>query len=153
RTILYGLIPVTSGDRLEAPEPAPDYTSLPADEARLLRDHFSEYLKARPRLSMPRAKQALDPAWNPLAMDPSAGTEADRLNAFGRFLQQLMFELGAFDGDDAANELLRLLDTISLPMDRDAHGRVTAAIPAGQFVKAAAAILIATEANKGAGGF
>jgi hypothetical protein len=153
RTILYGLIPVTSADRADAPEPAPDYASLPADEAKAIRDHLSEYLKARPGLSMPYPGVRLDPTWNPLARDPASGTDAARLNAFGLFLQQLMVELAAFEGGDAANDLLRLLDTIELPMHVDVHGTVTATMPAGQFVKAATPILIAGDANNGGGGF
>jgi hypothetical protein len=79
--------------------------------------------------------------------------DAGRLNAFGVFLQQLMVEFGAFEGGSAATELLRILDTILLPMVRDGAGQVTGSIPAGVFVKAAAAILIAGDANGGAGDF
>jgi len=147
RTILYGLIPVTSGERQDEPEPPPDYTSLPPDEAQLLRDHLSEYLKQRAALSMPRPKERLLPDWNPVSLNPAAGGDAGRLNAFGIFLQQLMVELDAFGNGTAARELLRLLDTLQLPMDRDAFGRITASMPAGQFAKAAAHILIAGEAN------
>jgi len=152
RTLLYGLIPVTSGDRTETPEPAPDYNALPSAEAQAMRDHLSAYLKARPRIDMPRAGQVLDPAWNPLAVAPVPGTEDARLNAFGIFLQQLMVELGAFTGTPAGRDLLAALDEISLPMARDAQGRITRRMTAGAFVAAAAPILVAGEGNGGAGG-
>ena len=153
RTVLFGLVPVTSPDRVEAAEPAPDYAALPPDEAQGLRDHLSEYLKARPRLSMPRAGQALDPDWNPLALASSNNSDDLRLNAFGLFLQQLIAELGAFEGGSAARDLLTSLNRIALPMARDNLGRVTRTLPAGTFVTAAAPILVAGDPNHGASGF
>lgn len=147
RTILFGVVPVTSSDRSDEPVPAPDYTTLPADEARAMRDHLSEYLKQRPNIAMPRPGQRLDPAWNPLAITVVPGTEDARLNAFGILLQQLLVELDAFGGGPASVALLTELNRISLPMRRDAQGRVTQSMPAGTFLAAAAPILIGGSAN------
>ncbi|MGE0222009.1 MAG: hypothetical protein AB7S57_02010 [Acetobacteraceae bacterium] len=147
RTVLFGIIPVTSADRSEAAVPAPNYAALPPDEAQAMRDHLSEYLKARPRIAMPRAEQVLDPAWNPLALTPQAGTDNGQMNSFGVFLQQLLVELGAFETSPAGQALLAELNAISLPMHRDAQGRVTATMPAGTFLSRAAPILIGGDAN------
>ena len=147
RTILFGVVPVTSSDRVDGPVPAPDYNALPPAEAQAMRDHLSEYLKQRPRLAMPRAGQTLSPAWNPLAITVVPGTEDARLHACGIFLQQLMAELGAFEGGGPAGQLLAELNRIALPMRRDAQGRVTATMPAGAFVTAATPILIGGDAN------
>jgi len=147
RTVLFGVIPVTSADRTEDPVPAPDYNALPAAEAQAMRDHLSEYLKSRPRLDLPRAEQILNPAWNPLGLVVVPGTDDARLNSFGIFLQQLMVELGAFDGNPAATRLLAELNTIALPMRRDGAGRVTRTMQAGVFVARAAPILIGGDPN------
>lgn len=147
RTVLFGIIPVTSADRTEDPVPAPDYNALPPAEAQAMRDHLSEYLKSRPQMSLPRAGQTLHPGWNPLAITVVPGTEDARLNSFGIFLQQLMVELGAFEASPAANQLLTELNRIALPMQRDGQGRVTRAMPAGVFVARAAPILIAGDPN------
>ena len=152
RTLLFGVIPVTSGERIETAEPAPDYAGLPAAEAQAMRDHLSEYLKPRPAMAMPRAGQALDPNWNPLTLTAASGTEDARLHSFGIFLQQLMVELGAIPGGPAGRELLAALDEITLPMARDAERRATRTMQAGAFVAAAARILVAGEANQGVAG-
>jgi hypothetical protein len=148
RTVLFGVIPVASSDRSDTPTAAPDYNALPAAEAQAMRDHLSEYLKGRPQLPMPRAGQTLQPHWNPLALAAAApGTDDARLHAFGICLQQLQAELGAFDGGAAAGQLLAELNTITLVLRRDAQGRPTQTMRAGDFVARAAPVLIAGDAN------
>jgi hypothetical protein len=151
RTILYGLVPVTSAERADVTASAPNYRALPGEDDTAMRQHFSEYLKPRPTLSMPNAGVALDPSWQPLNLNVNAGTDQARLNAFGIFLQQLMTELGAFDAPNG--DMVRLLNQIALPMEQDSFGQVTRTMPAGDFCQAAAAILIGGDANAGAGGF
>lgn len=147
RTLLFGVIPVTSGERSEAAEAPPDYAGLEAAEAQAMRDHLSEYLKPRPAMAMPRAGQLLAPSWNPLALAGASETEDVRLYSFGVFLQQLVAELGAIPSGGAGSELLAALDEIVLPMARDGEGRTIRTMTAGAFVAAAAPILLAGEPN------
>jgi hypothetical protein len=148
RTILYGLVPVASGEESDVAPPAPDYANLAPAEAALFRGHLSGYLKQRPRLEMPRAGETLDPAWRPLDSNPADENSADgRLKAFAAFLQQLLAELGAFEEESTGQALRAALDTIALPMQQDARGRTTRTMRAGDFADAAARILVAGEPN------
>jgi hypothetical protein len=149
KTILYGIVPVASAEESDVAAPAPDYANLPADEAALLREHLSSYLKERPRLAMPRAEQELRPDWRPLDSQPTDESSTDgRLKSFAIFLQQLQAELGAFDPDEpAARALFDALDDIDLPMEENRRGRVIRTMKAGEFCRAAADILVAGEPN------
>lgn len=149
RTLLYGLVPVTSSESPDAPPPPPDYANLPAAEAAEMRAHLSSYLKPRARTAMPRAGAVLDPGWRPLDAGPGQGGEAGQLHALAVFLQQMLVELGAFEPEDAARALRGVLAGIALPMERDAQGRTTRTMPADAWVAAAAPILVAGEANGG----
>ncbi len=148
RTVLYGLVPVSSPEQTDAPPPAPDYAALP--EAEQMRQHLSSYLKARAGQPLPHAGELLDPAWRPL-QNPPAGVDPDgRLNLLAVFLQQVLVELGALDpGSATGAALLKVLGEISLPTAKDAHGRVTAATTAAAFVQAAAPILVSGQPNTG----
>ena len=147
KTVLYGLVPVASAEESDGASPAADYANLPAEEAAAMRDHFSSYLKQRPMLSMPKAGQALDPAWRPLDSNPADDTEAGRLKAFAIFLQQLMTELGALDDEPTAAALRTALNRITLTMEVDESGNATRSMPAGDFTAQAAPILVAGEPN------
>lgn len=148
RTILYGLVPVASAEESDLAPPAAEYSAMSPGEAAALTQHLSGYLKQRPRLAMPRARQTLDPAWRPLDSQPVAGSDDDRLKTFAIFLQQLLLELGAFEPDEpAARALIDALDAIALPMADDRQGRVIRTMPAGRFVAAAAQVLVAGEPN------
>ncbi len=149
RTLLYGLVPVTSSESPDATPPPPDYTALPAAEAAEMRVHLSSYLKPRARTAMPRAGAVLDPAWRPLDAGPGQAGEAGQLHALAVFLQQLLVELGAFEAEDAARALRGLLAGIALPMEQDAAGRTTRSMPADAWAAAAAPVLIAGEPNTG----
>lgn len=147
KTVLYGVVPVASAEESDAAPQSPDYANLPTDEAAAMREHFSSYFKQRPRITMPRAGQVLDPAWRPLDTNPVDETEDARVKAFAIFLQQLMVELGALEDEPAARALRTALDRISLPMEEDQRGRITRAMPAGDFTARAAPILVAGEPN------
>ncbi len=147
RTLLYGVVPVASADRADTPEPAPDYGALPPAEAADLRAHFSAFLKQRPRVDLPRAGELLDPAWRPLDIAEDAGGTDGLLRSLGVFLQQLLVELDAFGEGSAAGLLRAALAEITLPLERDASGRVTRSTTAAAFCAAAAPILIAGEPN------
>jgi hypothetical protein len=145
RTVVYGLVPVASPEYAEASPPPPNYASLP--EADDMRRHLSSYLKARVAQSMPRASERIDPAWRPLHA-PATGESAEgRLYALGVFLQQLMVELGAFEPTAAAAELMRLLGSIRLPVEKDVRGHVVRDTSAADFVRKAAPILVGGEPN------
>jgi hypothetical protein len=110
-------------------------------------DHLSGYLKARPALAMPRPGTLIDPQWKVLQTPPAGDVDADRLHVLGVFLHQLMVELAAFSGGAAANALMAELAAIALPMARDQQNTVTRTMPASDFVRTAASVLIAGEAN------
>ena len=149
RTLLYGVIPVASADRSDTAEPAPDYAALPTDEATAMRAHLSVFLKSRPRVDLPRARQVLDASWRPLDIPADAGGTDGRLRSLGLLLHQLLVELDAF-GDGSAAAILRgALAEIILPLERDAFGNVMRITNAAVFCAAAAPILVAGEANDG----
>jgi hypothetical protein len=145
RTILFGVIPVVGSERSDEAPPALDYSSHPQRSD--FEAHLSGYLKARPPLELPRARQALDPAWN--VLDPVGEAETDRgqLNSLGLFLQQAMVELDALGGGPAANALMAVLAGIRLPTARDGRGQVTASVDAATFVRRAGPILIEGASN------
>lgn len=145
RTVLFGIVPVVGSERSDSPPAALDYANHPqrAD----FEEHLSSYLKARAPLELPRAGQALDPAWN--VLDPVGEAEADRprLNALGLFLQQAMVELDALGGGNAANALMAVLAGIRLPTARDGRGQTIASVDAATFVRRAGPILIEGAGN------
>jgi hypothetical protein len=145
RTILFGIVPVVGSERSDEPPAALDYSNHPQRPD--FEAHFSEYLKERSPLGLPRAGQALDPRWN--VLDPVGTAEADRgqLFALGLFLQQAMVELDALGGGAAANALMAVLAEIRLPTARDGFGRVVASVEAATFVRRAGPILIEGAAN------
>jgi hypothetical protein len=148
RTIIYGIVPVASSERAATTD-VPDFNNLPADEAGAMADHLSGYLKARPLLAMPRPGTPLDPRWAVLQAPAAGDVDADRLHVLGVFLHQLMVELGAFGSGSAASALMAELAAITLPMERDQDNKVTRTMPASDFVRTAAAVLIGGEANGG----
>lgn len=156
RTILFGVIPVVSDERSSAPPPRLDYAGLSAASRNPIIAHLSEFLKQRPLTSLPRASTPLRRKWNvldPIAPKPD-GTpppaDAARVQAFGKFLQQLTLELNLFDPHPTAeaNALLAILRGISLPLARSG-GRVTSSVDAATFVTQAAKILIERAPNDG----
>jgi len=145
KTLLYGVIPVTSADR--SPGAPDDYARISAEDDAEIRKHFSEYLRPRPPLSMPRAGDLLSPAWKPLDIAPDAVGEDGQLRSFALFLQQLKVEIGVGGASDAAAVLMDRLATLRLPMERIAGRAPIETIDARSFVTAAIAILIDGAAN------
>jgi hypothetical protein len=153
RTIVYGIVPVSSMDRVGT-SGAPDFANLAADDDAAVLAHLSEYLKQRPALSMPLPGRPLDYAWQVLQPpDANSTLSADvraawpRLNAFGVLLQQLQVEFGAFDAGATGVALITELNKLRLNFPADAHGHARPYMNAGDFCRAAAAILIAGGAN------
>lgn len=154
KTILFGLIPVTSNDTEEELPPGLNYSALGGADRTDMIAHLSSYLKERALLSMPRAGQMLgvEGDWNVLTMpslpfpepqgsDPLS-VEQSRLRAFGTFLHQLNSELGLFRGGAAATALRNKLEQIRLPLSRSANGTVTSDTDALTFVTNASKILL-----------
>ncbi len=148
KTILFGVIPVVSSERSDNPGPVVDYANLPQSDSQGIEDHLSEYLKARPPLSMPRAGQRLSRDWNIMDSSALATPDGARLNALGIFLHQMMVELDALGDSSASQALMRLLGEIQLPTQRNSRGEVIARIDAASFVIAAAPILVGGELNR-----
>jgi hypothetical protein len=143
KTIVYGLIPVASGEQVDVPG-ASDYQQLSESELATLRAHLSSYFKARPALALPSAGQTLHP--KPSILQSEDGS----LRALGIFLQQMLVELGALESNQAARELMAAFATIQLPLDDATTGGRRRTISAADFIRRAAPILIAGEPNNSA---
>jgi hypothetical protein len=143
RTLLYGLLPVTSAERSEVPQAAPDYASeVPAPGEALslkakLRQHLSPYLQAATpgtSLLLPRGNQALSSTW----MEPPAFYADTALRGFVSLLQQVAVEFDAFSGTaQQPSAVLSALNAIEIPRDGGAPP-----LKAGDFLQRAKRILI-----------
>lgn len=101
KTVLYGLVPVTSTEISEAPE------ALPPFPAAAVKAHLSDFLKAGTSPAVPQAGQRVDAA---AAKDPSA-----TMAGFILLLRQLAIELDAFGASPAAATLFSQVNQIKLP--------------------------------------
>jgi hypothetical protein len=145
RTVLFAAIPVVSTETSDLPTQGINYQSLPPADRKQMVDHFSEYLKARPQLDMPRKGEELSPDWN--VLDVATMAAAPRLSVLGTFLHQALVELDALGSSRASSDLLAVLREIRLPTAENALGQVTATIDAAEFVRLAGPVLIGREAN------
>ncbi|SFI42532.1 hypothetical protein [Albimonas pacifica] len=143
RTILYGLVPVTSAETTAAPPPL---ENLSTAENRRLTDHFSPFLKKRAARRLPRRGQALDPAWRPLDLSDAEGDDRT-LFRFAQLLRQLSTELGAFGEGEAAGRLRARLDRLRLPMRLDDDGEATETMGAAEYCAQAVEILVGEAPN------
>lgn len=143
KTIVYGLIPVASGEQVDVPGPS-DYQQLSEAELAMLRAHLSSYFKARPALALPGAGQLLQSKPSILQSDDGA------LRALGIFLQQMLVELGALENNAAARELMSAFATIQLPLDDTSSSGRGRTMSAADFIRKAAPIFIAGEPNNSA---
>lgn len=143
RTVLFGVIPVTSTEAPEGPGPSIDFADLDDDDRKDIIDHFSAYLKPRPATPMPRADEMLSARWNALS-DPRTGSGMPdpQLKAFGLFLHQLLSELDLFGKNAASQRLASTFAGIRLPLVKDEFGRVTEDRDALSFLRDAMRILI-----------
>lgn len=145
RTVLFAVIPVASSETSDLPPPGINFQALPASDRAEMVKHFSEYLKARPQLDMPRKGEVLSADWNVLE---AATVAADaRLGSLGTFLHQALVELNALGSNRAASDLMAVLREILLPTAEDSLGRVTASLDAAEFVRRAGPILVGREGN------
>jgi hypothetical protein len=138
KTILIGVIPVTSSETHDEDPAGIDYSALDASDRADMIGQLSSYLKPRAPTSMPKAGALLDPRWDVLTVpgiasdDESSPVEA-RLKAFGLFLHQLSGQLDALGTGPAATTLMGLLGQLNLPLadgtDVDAATFARQAIP------------------------
>ena len=99
KTVLYGLIPVTSPEQAEVPE------TLPAFPSDAVAEHLSSFLRNTADLALPRARQRVD---------FNAGRATD-MAPFVNLLRQLAIELDAFGATPAAQALYAQLNRVRLP--------------------------------------
>ncbi|MBO0749269.1 MAG: hypothetical protein J2O44_02410 [Porphyrobacter sp.] len=143
KTILFGVIPVTSSETADGPGPSIDFGSLGSEDRQEIVDHFSSYLKQRASTPMPRAGETLSSQWNVLA-DPRDhdGNPDAQMKCFGVFLHQALSELDLFGSSAASQRLAALFANIRLPLAKDAYGNVTQDTDAASFLRDAMRILI-----------
>ncbi|HSN04184.1 MAG TPA: hypothetical protein VLS44_04330 [Nitrospira sp.] len=118
RTLLYGVIPVTSSEMTESP-------ALPSFTEKDLDSHLHRYLTAGGPRPFPSAGSALS------SLNPDAPALAD----FMTLLKQLAIEFDAFGETPAAQALFAGLNSISFERKEDS-------IKAGDFLKAASKVLL-----------
>lgn len=156
RTVLYGMVPVTSSDQSEAPAAAPNYLDTSAGPGETsakdqIKEHLSGYLRAHGTTSaLPRPGVVIDVSWVAAieaaqARVTAGASLADDLNLvnFGLLLRQLAIEFDAFGDGAPAQALLAQLDTIELVVREDPWLNIAIEkVAAGNFLKAAAKIIV-----------
>jgi hypothetical protein len=143
RTILFGVIPVVSAERVDGPGPSIDFTNLDAEDKGEIVAHLTPYLKQRAPTPMPRAGAALDAEWNVLTDPLDADKNPDtQMKKFGLFLHQAVSELDLFGPSPASQHLASLFGQIRLPLAKDGAGNVTQDRDAAGFLRDAMRILV-----------
>lgn len=118
RTLLYGVIPVTSSEMTESP-------AFPSFTEKDLEGHLHRYLRAGGPRSFPFAGTALN------KLDPANASLAD----FVMLLKQVAIEFDAFGETQAARALFAGLNSIVLAGEQGS-------VKAGDFLKAASRVLL-----------
>lgn len=159
RTILYGVIPLTSSELSEQASSPPSYEDPEANDE--LRKHLSRFLKAASARSMPRAEQALDynaalPAAIAAEPDPQENI-APNMKEFVNLLRQLAIEFDAFGDTKAARALFDGLNSIAVPFRVFVPNPggpslpqipIVVPRPAGDFLKLASRVLVELEGKR-----
>lgn len=101
RTILYGVVPVTSSELSEAP----DTSSLPSD---FVQSHLASYLRAAP------SSKPIPFAGTTVNTQSADTTGVQYLDDYLSFLRQLLFELDAFGDSTASQTLFAALNAITV---------------------------------------
>ncbi len=158
RTILYGIVPVTSHEQSETGA-APVRYGEDADERNAIREHLSHYLKQGSGFALPRAGLALSAGWADESAVKAEQTQAEsggdvaRLGHFIVLLNQLAIEFGAFGESAEARALFTVLNELRLPLREEVRLLrrgwqmlpalvVIETIAAGDFLKTAADVLV-----------
>ncbi|HVG18985.1 MAG TPA: hypothetical protein VNI02_08015 [Blastocatellia bacterium] len=159
RTILYGVIPLTSSELSERASSPPSFDD--AESGAALRNHVSRFLRAGAARPMPRAEQVLDyTAALPAALagepDPQDNL-APNLKEFVGLLRQLAIEFDAFGEAEEARALFDGLNGIALPFRHFIPNPggpslpqvpATVYLPAGDFLKLATRALVELEGKR-----
>jgi hypothetical protein len=135
RTILYGLIPVTSNELSEAPLRAVTFDKTDPD----IKAHLSGYLKAgvnTPFSSLAGRQISYDMAAD-TTLDITDPSLSKQLGEFLLLVRQLAFEFNAFGNTSEAVSLYHKLNSINLNF-----GGHTSTRPAGEFLREAKEVLI-----------
>ena len=123
RTILYGLIPVTSVEVCEQPPHQPPY------EPSELRTHLPPFMRSGAQYSGP----------SPNVMLNYTHAEDSNLNTFILLLRQIKFEFDAFGDSQKSRDLFDLLNRVSVDKDQETEQRL------GDFLKLASRALVDRE--------
>jgi hypothetical protein len=135
-----------------------DTTAAPGEKSakEQIREHLSGYLRAQgTTAALPRPEESIDASW-PQAIDDAqarvsaGGSAGDDLNLvnFALLLRQLVFEFDAFGDSAQSQALFNRLNTIELVLAEDAWtGEVLQVIAAGDFLQAAAKIIVERDAG------
>lgn len=144
KTILFGVIPLTSTETMDGAPPSIDFAGLTGADRADIEEHLVSYLKPRASTgNMPRAGEMLRPEWNVVSSPVKDNGDPDvQMRWFGKFLHQLAAELDAFGPGAAPRQLASLLAQIKLPLTKDAAGNVTSEIKADEFLRNAIRILL-----------
>lgn len=143
KTILFGVIPLTSTETTDGAAPVMNFGEMTGTDRSDIENHLCSYLKARAATAMPRAGEILRPEWNVLSGPLKDNGDADdQMKMFGKFLHQLIAELDGFGPGAAARQLAALLAQIRLPLTKDSADRVTSDINAADFLRNAIRLLL-----------
>lgn len=145
RSVLYGMVPVTSSEISETPPASNGYDGPEAREA--LRRHLYGYLRSGDHLRpVPAAGGGLSFSdIDNLDARPEIDPEKARLRSFAAFLRQVSIEFDAFGESSQSRLLLQQLDKITLRFDASGSTRRKA----GDFLRQATAVLIENDAPAG----
>lgn len=136
KTILYGMVPVTSSEKSEAPAPAVSFDATQQQ----MKEHLSGYLKSgvnTPFSNLAGRRFTFLQVSNPR---PEPKTQ---LGQFMLFLQQLSVEFNAFGGTAAARILFAMLNQIELSFSTQTNsGTTVEKRRAGDFLREAKAVLV-----------
>jgi hypothetical protein len=138
KTILYGMVPVTSTEKSEAPAPTVTF-DLNNDE--LLKQHLSGYLKSG--VSTPFFDLAkMQFSYSQVSSNPKPDPKG-QLGEFMLLLQQLTAEFNAFGSTPQAQMLFNALNQIQLSFTSQVGATLkTDTRGAGDFLKEAKAVLV-----------
>lgn len=170
RTLLYGIVPTTSGELAEAPPvlgSSREQADFGADSA-VFREHLVEALRGQEQAfpfagsdaqgwwfgaleslgdTPPEGVSGGNTQWQALRNAGSA--EQRSMRRFVMLLRQLALEFGAFDASPESAALAGVLRDIRLPLVRRQGDNATRSVPAFDFLKVATRRLLSNEVVTG----
>jgi hypothetical protein len=128
KTILYGLIPVTSAELSDTPAHFPPFDLQDVSNP----NHLPAAFRSGVSVTVPRAGQTVT----------SADAEARDLAVFVTMLRQLAVEFDAFGTGAAARALFQELNRLELTISHASTTRPAVTRPAGEFLQEAVRVLL-----------